>query len=177
VADGDLLERLDALGEQVGDEVSGDAAVVGGGDDGDPGAFRVVGEGVEDRFGVELLAGGVDVVAAGRDGRPDHGEPGTRERSGAVDDRVAAAEGCHEAVVVVGVGYPLLGAACSHCRRGHAQARDVAADEHHVEVAAGQFREDELSLVAACAVDGDLHVDLLVRAMSDVVRAGGSARS
>jgi hypothetical protein len=46
-------------------EVPGDAAVVGGGDDGDPGALRLAGEGVEDRFGVELFAGGVDRALSG----------------------------------------------------------------------------------------------------------------
>jgi len=92
--------------------------VVRRGDDGDSGAFGVIRECVKDRLDVELLAGGVDVVAAGGDGSADNSSAGRGERSGAVDDRVACAEGCHEGVVVVDVGHLPLDIGDSRTRCG-----------------------------------------------------------
>ena len=45
-----------AVGQDVGDEVSRDAAIVGGGYDGDPGVLRLHGEGVEDLLDVVFAA-------------------------------------------------------------------------------------------------------------------------
>jgi hypothetical protein len=92
---GDLGERPGAVRDEVGGRVGERAAVGGSGNNADRGALCLRVEGVEDLLEVELLAAGVRVVAAGRDGGADDGLASGGERPGAVDDRAASGECRH----------------------------------------------------------------------------------
>jgi hypothetical protein len=68
----DLLDVV-ASRDQVGEQVDGQAPVVGRRYDADAGPFGGGTVGGEDRGHVGLFAGGVDLVPAGVDRRPHHG--------------------------------------------------------------------------------------------------------
>jgi 3',5'-cyclic AMP phosphodiesterase CpdA len=107
-----------------------------------------------DAADVRLLAGGVDVVGAHVERRLDHRRAVERERAGAVDDRLGAAERLAQRLRVVDGGRPhrpvdadLAGQAL--------QLAAVAAAEHGLDPAVAQLQRDQPPRVAGRAVQRD----------------------